>query len=1085
MSNHHFLHAIKRHTVSCNNYGLITDPHSCSCINPRKLEHSSHHRLFLFPHSDGSVRTITWSDAVDAIYRGVYIIQDRVKIYNSSEASTPVVAILAQSETMSYSLTKLSIMRSNFIPFLISPRNSPESVAHLLATAGVQHVLVSGDATCSTLVEAALAILKRETSDSPSSLPISITSSPMLVFDDLFPNTTEDHIESFQPDPILRKKLEDVVVYVHTSGSTSHPKIIPWTNRKLIEVGIAPHYGAVDMTNSVVSIHSLPMSHSFACFLFYIAVTTGYVLACFQPQVTPVVPTADNILTASEATDCDYVFTVPSVGEEWARRPERLKWLATKGGLVVGGGPLSKEAGDKLAAEAIPVIVLFGLTEIGPVSPFLSRPMTKDWEYFELGRHCKTRLISQNDGTYELILLPSPTCIPSVYNIKVDGMDGYTTSDLLAPHPTEKGYWRVFGRSDDLIVHANGEKTNPGPLEAILKKDPHIRSVILFGRGQLQVGVLVEPENPKSFKNLDEFRNTIWPTVEKMNAFAPQHSRLFKEMILIADAAKPFRYTAKGSVRRQLLLKDYEDEISKLYEDVETSTQPDIPAPSHWDTISCRNFVRKVVRSVLPNGVGDDDDLFLHGCDSLRATWIRNTTLRGIRNTTKLDTRQAAWNMVYEYPTIAELGRYLLHVVTHRSFSVHGEDMISPEESTIQTMQRLVENYSGRLPDSPCNAGKGTCKNKVVLLTGSTGAFGSFILASLIPDGDVSRVYALNRAKGSNFDPIGIRQQKAFRERGLDEKLLLSEKLELLEGNLLEDGFGLQLTVLQEMQQSVTHIIHNAWPVNFNLSLKSFEPAIMGLQSLLDLAIKHGSHFLFVSSVGVLSNASENGTMPETSTRPQTALGNGYAESKWVSEEIVLRASRERGLCAVIARVGQVCGSSENGAWSTQEWAPALIQGSAKLGCIPTDGRIVTWITPHVASRAIVDFLDVAATSGSGSIMHVRNPNPISWASLAKMIATELKLETVSYEEWLNRLESRWINGRGKNEEIRAICLLTFFRALLGTSDSETREAFGMPLMDIRNAVDASRTLADSEVEKLGEVDVKRWIGHWKKVGFV
>lgn len=70
----------------------------------------------------------------------------------------------------------------------------------------------------------------------------------------------------------------------------------------------------------------------------------------------------------------------------------------------------------------------------------------------------------------------------SVVNTKVDGVDGYATSDLFVEHPTKSGYWKVIGRVDDQIIHSTGEKvdicmctpaqmlmisqTNPGPLGA-------------------------------------------------------------------------------------------------------------------------------------------------------------------------------------------------------------------------------------------------------------------------------------------------------------------------------------------------------------------------------------------------------------------------------------------------------------------------------------------------------------------------------------------------------------------------------------------------------------------------------------------
>ena len=46
----------------------------------------------------------------------------------------------------------------------------------------------------------------------------------------------------------------------------------------------------------------------------------------------------------------------------------------------------------------------------------------------------------------------------AVINTMVDGVGAYATNDLLAPHPTLPGYYKVFGRADDQIIHNTGEK---------------------------------------------------------------------------------------------------------------------------------------------------------------------------------------------------------------------------------------------------------------------------------------------------------------------------------------------------------------------------------------------------------------------------------------------------------------------------------------------------------------------------------------------------------------------------------------------------------------------------------------------------
>lgn len=43
-------------------------------------------------------------------------------------------------------------------------------------------------------------------------------------------------------------------------------------------------------------------------------------------------------------------------------------------------------------------------------------------------------------------------------NTVVDGVGAYSTNDVLTPHPTKAGLWKVHGRVDDQIMHNNGEK---------------------------------------------------------------------------------------------------------------------------------------------------------------------------------------------------------------------------------------------------------------------------------------------------------------------------------------------------------------------------------------------------------------------------------------------------------------------------------------------------------------------------------------------------------------------------------------------------------------------------------------------------
>jgi thioester reductase-like protein len=72
------------------------------------------------------------------------------------------------------------------------------------------------------------------------------------------------------------------------------------------------------------------------------------------------------------------------------------------------------------------------------------------------------------------------------------------------------------------------------------------------------------------------------------------------------------------------------------------------------------------------------------------------------------------------------------------------------------------------------------------------------------------------------------------------------------------------------------------------------------------------------------------------------AAGLGYAESKWVTEQILEVAAQTTGLKPVIVRPGQLSGGP-GGAWKTSEWFPTLLRSSQLLGHLPAIPGVSTF----------------------------------------------------------------------------------------------------------------------------------------------
>jgi hypothetical protein len=139
----------------------------------------------------------------------------------------------------------------------------------------------------------------------------------------------------------------------------------------------------------------------------------------------------------------------------------------------------------------------------------------------------------------------------------------------------------------------------------------------------------------------------------------------------------------------------------------------------------------------------------------------------------------------------------------------------------------------------------------------------------------------------------------------------------------------------------------------------------------------------------------------------------------------------------------------------------------------------VTWIPVHAAAAATIDFLE---TVPGTQIVHLINPHPVSWSTLGNVITAELGVLLVPFAEWLSQLENAsQKQTQEHSKSFRALRLLSFFRS---QNHQAAQEAFGFPKLDAANAIKASKSLR-SPVCRLGEKEVREWMGYWREVGFI
>ena len=176
---------------------------------------------------------------------------------------------------------------------------------------------------------------------------------------------------------------------------------------------------------------------------------------------------------------------------------------------------------------------------------------------------------------------------------------------------------------------------------------------------------------------------------------------------------------------------------------------------------------------------------------SLSATFFRNRIIGALRAAKQANAAaEVSQNFVFENPTVQRLAQAIAALVDPASTPA------GPVVSPATEIEDMIAKYSADMPSRSATGGP-TRDGVVVFLTGATGGIGSHILAALLADDRISRVYAFNR--GLNPDEARGRQSAAFRDRGLPTELLSGRKYVALVGDLNEKRFGLAEDVFEEV----------------------------------------------------------------------------------------------------------------------------------------------------------------------------------------------------------------------------------------------------------------------------------------------
>ena len=234
-----------------------------------------------------------------------------------------------------------------------------------------------------------------------------------------------------------------------------------------------------------------------------------------------------------------------------------------------------------------------------------------------------------------------------------------------------------------------------------------------------------------------------------------------------------------------------------------------------------------------------------------------------------------------------------------------------------------------------------------VLLTGATGFFGPFLLHSLLMQTSC-RYQVLVRAE--NNECALKRIHAALQRSGLLSPALeaqLSKRVLPVCGDIAAPDLGLPQPLWERLSKEICAIVHNAAAVNYVATYETLKPHnVDGTRTLLRLARAFRSkRFHHISSTFIFGWTARGLLLESDNNDEMSNLDFGYAQTKWVAEQLVL-AAQARGLDARIYRPSLVS-TSTKGAGDRSDVAVRLLafminQGIAvdtknQLSILPAD----------------------------------------------------------------------------------------------------------------------------------------------------
>ncbi len=254
------------------------------------------------------------------------------------------------------------------------------------------------------------------------------------------------------------------------------------------------------------------------------------------------------------------------------------------------------------------------------------------------------------------------------------------------------------------------------------------------------------------------------------------------------------------------------------------------------------------------------------------------------------------------------------------------------------------------LVDSEAKPWDAHSKIETLLLTGARGFLGIFILAELTQKLD--RIFCLLRCASEEEGTNALKRESLLANIKID-----FNKVTVIPGDLGQPGLGINARVYDSLAEQADGILHcGAFVHHLHNYLLMKTTNVDGTKELLKLALhKKQKPFTFVSTLTVGAALDKVEFVNEAILPNRPVTDSGYILTKWVGEQLVADAHSRYELPVIIARPGNITGSSLTGFTNYANnhfWH--FNKGCLQLGAYPDVPATIEMMPVDMLAKSIV-----------------------------------------------------------------------------------------------------------------------------------